>query len=75
MVEDLNKSITIKCELSIVISSQARKILSCTDYSEDDFIDWCLNTQKISFGGHNVMLFLESKVNNRGTEDDRTSFS
>lgn len=68
MNEDLNKNKTLKREIDIVLSSQARKILFNTNYSEDEFLDWCLNTQKISFGGHNVMLFLEHKYNTRGKE-------
>jgi len=48
-------------EVEVIISVQAQKILKQTNYSVEEFLDWALKNNKISFGGHNVMLFLEQK--------------
>ena len=53
--------ITVKREVEVIITPQAQKVLEATPYSVDEFIDWALEHQKISFGGHNVVVFLESK--------------
>ena len=63
MSDDLNKPRIIEANLKVVISPQARKILREAGKSEDEFIEWSLNENKISLGGHNVMLWLEKKFN------------
>lgn len=62
-MEDLNKSRVIDAQLKVVLSPQARKILKEAGKSEDEFIEWALIDNKISLGGHNVMLWLEKKYN------------
>jgi hypothetical protein len=53
--------ITFVKEVEIVISPQAQKILSASNYTLEEFKEWALEDQKISLGGHNVVLFLESR--------------
>lgn len=57
------KPIHVRRTVDVVVSPQAQKILASTKYTVSDFIDWALETQKISFGGHNVTVFLERKYN------------
>lgn len=63
MSDDLNNPRIIDATLKVVISPQARKILKEAGKSEDEFIEWALQENKISLGGHNVMLWLEKKYN------------
>lgn len=49
-------------EAKIVITPQAQAILSKTKYSIEDFTDWCLANKGISFGGSNVIEYLERGV-------------
>lgn len=51
--------VVVRREVEVVVSSQALKVLANTSYSVDDFIDFCLTTNRISFGGHNAAIFLE----------------
>ncbi|MDX1278553.1 hypothetical protein [Oceanihabitans sediminis] len=59
------EALVFKKELEIVISPQALKVLEGTKYTVKDFKEWALKDQKISLGGSNVMLFLESMYNKR----------
>jgi len=51
--------LVFKREVEVIISPQAQKVLQHTDYSVTDFLEWALNTRRISFGGANVIEFLE----------------
>ena len=51
--------------MEITITEQAKKVLHSAKYSEEEFKDWILKTQQASFGGGHVMLFLESKYNDK----------
>lgn len=55
------KPIEIKREMVIVVTPQAQKVLSHTNYSIEDFVDWSLTENKFSLGGHNAMMFLEKR--------------
>jgi len=46
-------------KVEVIISPQAQKVLQHTNYSVLDFVEWALNTRRISFGGANVIEFLE----------------
>ena len=46
-------------EVEIVVSAQAQKVLQHTGYTPEQFLDWALNSRKISYGGANVIEFLE----------------
>lgn len=46
-------------EVEVIVSIQAQKVLEHTGYTAEDFIDWALNSRKISYGGANVIEFLE----------------
>lgn len=59
MEHDVNKPLLIKETVELVITPQALKILSQTNHTVEEFKEWALRTQKISYGGHNVMMFLE----------------
>ena len=62
-MDDLNQPRIIERTLKVVLSPQARKIIKEAGKSEDEFIEWSLEVNKISLGGHNVMLWLEKKYN------------
>lgn len=49
--------------VDVTVTVQAQKILQETKYSVEDFLDWALKSNSISFGGHNVALFLEDMYN------------
>lgn len=48
-------------EVEIFVTPQATHILNKTKYTEEEFITWCLHSRKISFGGADVMIFLEQQ--------------
>lgn len=58
-----NEPLVVKKELVVTVTPQARKVLSQTKYSEEEFLEWALKGQGVSFGGHNVTVFLEYKAN------------
>jgi hypothetical protein len=58
----INMSESFKTEVEVVISDQAKSILSHTKYSEKDFLAWALFDRKITLGGHDACLFLEKKA-------------
>ena len=60
------EELTFRKEVNVVISVQAQKVLEETKYTVEDFKKWALEEQKISLGGHNVVLFLEAMNNKRG---------
>jgi len=51
--------LNFKREVEVIVSVQAQKILKHTKYTPEEFLHWALNSRKISFGGANVMEFLE----------------
>ena len=51
--------LNFKKEVEVIVSSQARKVLAHTKYTEEQFLEWALNAKRISFGGANVIEFLE----------------
>lgn len=59
-------SLVFDRQVRVTVSPQAIKVLSQTKYSVDEFLEWALRTNSISFGGHNVALFLETKANEAG---------
>ena len=63
MVNELNKNITFKKEVEVIITPQAQKIIASSKYSIENFKDWALKEQKISLGGNNVSIFLEAMYN------------
>jgi hypothetical protein len=56
-----DRPIYVRREVAVAVSVQAQKVLSYTDFSVDDFVDWMLDKRRISFGGNNVVEFLEDK--------------
>ena len=63
--EEIKDSILFKKEVEIAITPQAVKILRKSNVPVEDFLNWCLVENKISFGGHNVMLFLEREYDKK----------
>ena len=61
MPEFITEPLAVKREVEVQITTQARRILTEAGINVNDFLDWCLLENKISFGGHNVMLYLENK--------------
>jgi uncharacterized protein YegJ (DUF2314 family) len=61
MPENITEPIKIKREVEIEVTPQALRCLRQANCPVEEFVDWSLNVNKISFGGHNVMLFLEKK--------------
>jgi hypothetical protein len=61
----ITESIIVKREVEVIITPQALRILKEANKEVNEFVDWCLNDNKISFGGHNVMLYLEKKYERR----------
>jgi len=55
------KPLTFKREVEVIVSVQAQAVLVHTGYTAEEFVDWALNSRKISFGGANVIEFLEKK--------------
>lgn len=64
LTTDLNKSLQVEVTVPVVVTSQARKVLSQTEYSEDEFLSWAV--KQISFGGGNVISFLEHMASSGG---------
>ena len=58
-MELIKDNILIKREVDVVITPQAQRVLSQTKFTIEEFIEWVLVEQKLSFGGSNVALFLE----------------
>ncbi|MFH1860040.1 MAG: hypothetical protein ABH870_03370 [bacterium] len=48
-----------KKEVEIIVSPQAQKVLQHTGYTAEEFLEWALNVRRISFGGANIIEFLE----------------
>jgi len=63
--EEIKDSILFKKEVEIAITPQAVKILRKSNVPVEDFLNWCLVENKISFGRHNVMLFLEREYDKK----------
>lgn len=61
MTTDLSKELRFEATVPVIVTSQARKVLSTTSYSEQDFLDWAV--KQITFGGGNVISFLEYMAN------------
>jgi hypothetical protein len=59
MSEEPYKPLLFKRNVEVIVSPQAQKVLEHTGYTADEFVDWALNSRKISFGGANVIEFLE----------------
>ena len=59
----MKDNIYIERMVKVCMTPQAQKVLSHTPYTIDEFIDWSLHQNNISFGGHNVAVFLEHKYN------------
>ena len=57
------ENIVIKKEVEVIVTPQAQKVIAMSKFSIEEFIDWALFTQKISFGGHNATVFLEQMYN------------
>lgn len=62
------ENVTVRKEVDVVITIQAQRILASSKYSVKDFENWALQDQKISLGGNNVALFLESMCMMEGKE-------
>lgn len=69
----ITEQIAIKREVEVIITPQALRILKEANRDVNEFIDWCLQDNKISFGGHNVMLFLEKQYERRLKNGSSTS--
>lgn len=65
----INMDETIKMNVEVNVTEQAKLILSNTEYSVNDFIEWSMIKNKISLGGHNVMLFLEVMAKEKKRND------
>ena len=61
MPEFIKEPIRIKREVEVEITPQALRILKQSKVEVEKFLDFCLVENKISFGGHNVMLYLEKQ--------------
>ena len=61
----ITEPIAVKREVEVIITPQALRILKEANKDVSEFVDWCLNDNKISFGGHNVMLYLEKQYERR----------
>lgn len=61
VVDNIGKGLLVERTVSVVVSAQALAVLSHTSYTPEEFLEWVLNKRKISFGGANVIEFLESK--------------
>lgn len=57
----LTTNLKTKREVDVVVTTQAQKVLAATDYSVEEFVEWAISRNGFSLGGHNVMLFLESR--------------
>jgi len=69
MAGHITKPKLIKKEVEVILSAQAQMVLAGTKYTEKQFIEWALVTNKISFGGTNVMIFLE-KMHQKGVDEE-----
>ena len=56
------ESLLVERKVAVVVSPQALLVLKQTNHSVDDFVDWALNTRRVSYGGHDVISFLEYKA-------------
>ena len=54
--------ISIMRNVPVIVTPQAQMILSQTNHSVEDFLEWALMGNKVSFGGNNVAVFLENKA-------------
>ena len=61
MSDEPFKPLLFKREVEVIVSVQAQAVLAHTGYTAEEFVDWALNSRKISFGGANVIEFLEKK--------------
>jgi len=59
--------IYVRREVAVIVSIQAQRVLSHTKYTPDEFVDWMLDKRRISFGGSNVIEFLEYKSSSNDT--------
>lgn len=55
--------IIFKKEVKVTLGVQALKILAETKYTPEDFLNWALKDNGISYGGGNVTVFLEHMYN------------
>ena len=63
MVIDMENKI-FKRDAEVIVTPQAQMVLNETKYDIEEFVEWAMKVNKISFGGHNVVMFIEYK--NRG---------
>jgi hypothetical protein len=68
----ITEGVKVRRAVEIVVSAQALRILNLNNLSIEEFVDWSLNENKISFGGHNVMLWMES-LYERKVNENRSS--
>ena len=66
MPEFITEGTNHKQEVEVTVSAQARRILQQANLSETDFLTWALEENKISFGGHHVMLYMEKQYEKTG---------
>lgn len=52
--------IRFRREVEVVVTPQAQRVLNTTKHSLEEFVDWSLERQGFSLGGHNVVVFLEA---------------
>jgi hypothetical protein len=59
----MNDSLVFERTMKVTVTPQAQKVLAATSYSVEEFLIWALKDNGVSFGGHNVAIFLEQKFN------------
>ena len=60
MAENITTNLQFRKEVDIIVTTQARRILSQSKYTVEDFLEWTMKDRKFSLGGHDVSLFLEA---------------
>jgi len=68
--ELIKEPISVKREVEVLISAQARRVLIEANIKEEDFINWALQENKVSYGGHHVMLYMEKLYEEKRRKGD-----
>lgn len=55
----MSQELLFKREVHVCVSAQAQKILSHSGYTPEEFLAWCEESRKFSFGGELAAMFLE----------------
>jgi len=59
-MSEKTESLSFERTVKIELTSQARKVLSYTDISEEDVVNDYIKKNKFSIGGHNIVVYLEN---------------